>query len=43
MPAAVRAAIQEALVRHRGMAEEEAKEYVSRMERQGRLVEDCWA
>lgn len=42
MPAGVRIVIQEAIVKHGGKGEEEAKEFVNQMEREGRLVEDCW-
>lgn len=43
MPAAVRAAIAEAVHKYGGQTEEEAKEYVAMLERDGRLVEDCWS
>ena len=43
MPAAVRAAIAHAIQTHGGRTEEEAKEYVAKMEREGRLVEECWS
>ena len=42
MPAAVKGAIQEALVSHGGQTEAEAQEVLTSMEREGRLVEDCW-
>ncbi|OJT11116.1 NADPH-dependent diflavin oxidoreductase 1 [Trametes pubescens] len=43
MPAAVREAIQYALVSEGGMSEEDATEYVVRMEKEGRLIEECWS
>lgn len=43
MPAAVREAIQYALVSEGRMLEEDAKEYVVRMEKEGRLIEECWS
>ena len=43
MPAAVRAAIAHAVQTEGGRPEEEAKEYVAQMEREGRLVEECWS
>lgn len=42
MPAAVRAAVQGALEKYGQQSEAEAKEFIANMERQGRLVEDCW-
>jgi len=43
MPAAVRAAVREAVVKYGGKTEDEAAEYVAGMERDGRLIEDCWS
>ncbi|KAI0363943.1 riboflavin synthase domain-like protein [Pilatotrama ljubarskyi] len=43
MPAAVRAAIRHALQSEGGMTEEDAKEYVVKMEKEGRLIEECWS
>ncbi|KAI0705984.1 riboflavin synthase domain-like protein [Cerioporus squamosus] len=43
MPAAVRAAIAHAVQTVGGREEEEAIEYVANMEREGRLVEECWS
>ena len=43
MPAAVRAAITHAVQTEGGRTEEDAKEYVAKMEREGRLVEECWS
>ena len=43
MPAAVRAAIAYAVQVHGGRTEAEAKEYVAQMEREGRLLEECWS
>lgn len=42
MPAAVRAAVRGALEKYGQMSEEDAKEYVATMEKEGKLVEDCW-
>ena len=42
MPAAVRAAVSGALEKYGQMSEEEAKEFVANLEREGKLVEDCW-
>ncbi|KAI0682536.1 riboflavin synthase domain-like protein [Cytidiella melzeri] len=43
MPAGVRAVIQDIAVQYSGKTQEQAREFVARMEREGRLVEDCWA
>ncbi|KAI0655709.1 riboflavin synthase domain-like protein [Cubamyces menziesii] len=43
MPAAVRAALQQVLVSEGGKTEEDAKDYIVRMEREGRLTEECWS
>ena len=43
MPAAVRAALQQVLVSQGGKTEEDAKDYIVRMEREGRLTEECWS
>ena len=43
MPAGVRTAIRAAVVTYGGKTEEEAIEYVADMEREGRLIEDCWS
>lgn len=43
MPAAVRAAIRHALVSEGGMSEDEAQEFVVKMEKDGRLIEECWS
>ncbi|RDX49050.1 riboflavin synthase domain-like protein [Lentinus brumalis] len=43
MPAAVRAAIAHAVETVGGREETEAIEYVANMEREGRLVEECWS
>lgn len=42
MPAAVKAAIQGALEKFGQKTEAEAKEFIANMEREGKLVEDCW-
>ncbi|CDO69942.1 hypothetical protein BN946_scf184836.g16 [Trametes cinnabarina] len=43
MPAAVRAAIQDALVSKGGKTEDSAKEYIVKIEKEGRLIEECWS
>lgn len=43
MPAAVKAAIRDAIRDYGGRSEEGATDYVATMEREGRLVEDCWS
>ncbi|KAI0776652.1 riboflavin synthase domain-like protein [Trametes elegans] len=43
MPAAVRAAIRHALVSEGRMEEQDALEYVAKMEKEGRLIEECWS
>ena len=43
MPAGIRAALRAIVEKYGGKTEEDAKEFVARMEREGRLVEDCWA
>ncbi|TRM58748.1 riboflavin synthase domain-like protein [Schizophyllum amplum] len=43
MPAAVRAALAYVAEMQGGYNAEEAKSYVERMEREGRLVEECWS
>ena len=43
MPAGVRAAIADAVREHGGKTKDEAKEFVAAMEREGRLIEDCWS
>lgn len=43
MPAGIRAALRDIVEKYGGKTEEDAKEFVARMEREGRLVEDCWA
>ena len=43
MPAAVRVTIAHAVRTEGGRTEEEAKEYVPGMEREGRLIEECWS
>ncbi|KAJ3540375.1 hypothetical protein NM688_g6234 [Phlebia brevispora] len=42
MPAGVKLAIQEAAVAHGKLSDEDAKEFIATMEREGRLIEDCW-
>jgi len=43
MPVAVRAAIKSAAVEVGGMLDEEANDFMSMMERSGRLVEETWS
>ncbi|CAL1697805.1 unnamed protein product [Somion occarium] len=43
MPAGVKAAIRDAIREYGGKSEDEAAEYVATMEREGRLIEDCWS
>ncbi|OAX32629.1 riboflavin synthase domain-like protein [Rhizopogon vinicolor AM-OR11-026] len=43
MPAAVREAVQGAAETMGGMSKSEAAEYVAAMERDGRLIEECWS
>ena len=43
MPAAVRTAIAFAVRTEGGRTEEEAAEYIASMEREGKLVEECWS
>jgi sulfite reductase alpha subunit-like flavoprotein len=43
MPAAVKAAIKKAAVSEGGLSDEEATKYLSVMEWEGRLYEECWS
>lgn len=43
MPAAVKAAVRGAAEAHGKMSEDEAKEFVEKMERDGKLIEECWS
>ncbi|KAF8532599.1 riboflavin synthase domain-like protein [Gautieria morchelliformis] len=43
MPVAVKKAIEHAAVSVGGMTEEDAKGFVTRLEREGRLFEECWS
>ena len=43
MPKAVREALAFAVKEHGGRTGEEAQEYVAQMERDGRLIEECWS
>ncbi|KAH7924413.1 riboflavin synthase domain-like protein [Leucogyrophana mollusca] len=43
MPAAVRAAVEDAVEKFGGKSRGEAVEYVAAMERGGRLIEECWS
>jgi len=42
MPVAVRAAIKNAVIKVGKMSDEEATDFMSSMERSGRLVEETW-
>jgi sulfite reductase alpha subunit-like flavoprotein len=43
MPLAVKAAIQNAAEKFGGKTEEEARVWVAALEREGRLIEECWS
>lgn len=43
MPKAVREALAFCATAHGGKTEEEAKAYVNQMEREGKLIEECWS
>jgi sulfite reductase alpha subunit-like flavoprotein len=43
MPAGVKQAIREAAEKYGGKTEDEAKGFVAQLERQGRLIEECWS
>ncbi|GBE87307.1 NADPH-dependent diflavin oxidoreductase 1 [Sparassis crispa] len=43
MPAGVRGALRDVVRMEGGKGEEEAREYVGAMEREGRLIEECWS
>ncbi|KIK93213.1 hypothetical protein PAXRUDRAFT_829176 [Paxillus rubicundulus Ve08.2h10] len=43
MPAAVRAAVREAVEEFGNMEKEDAVNFISVMEREGRLIEECWS
>lgn len=43
MPLAVKAAVQNAVEREGGRAEEDAKEFIRTLEKDGRLLEECWS
>ncbi|KZT25065.1 riboflavin synthase domain-like protein [Neolentinus lepideus HHB14362 ss-1] len=43
MPAAVRAALRGIVASQGGFGEEEAREWVERAEREGRIIEECWS
>jgi sulfite reductase alpha subunit-like flavoprotein len=43
MPAAVKKAIQDAAVSRGGMGDAEAKDFITTLEREGRLFEECWS
>lgn len=43
MPAAVKGAVRGAAEAHGNMSEDEAKEFVGKMESDGKLIEECWS
>ncbi|KAF7975974.1 hypothetical protein HWV62_8118 [Athelia sp. TMB] len=43
MPAGVKRAVRAAAETHGKLSEDEAKEFVAKMERNGRLIEECWS
>ena len=43
MPVAVKEAIRFAVERHGGRSGEEAQEFMAAMEREGKIIEDCWS
>ena len=43
MPAAVREAVRDEVMQEAAKTDEEANEFVARLEREGRLVEECWS
>lgn len=43
MPESVRKAVADAAVRYGGLDAEDAGEWVRNLEREGRLLEECWS
>jgi sulfite reductase alpha subunit-like flavoprotein len=43
MPLGVKGAIKNAAIREGGMTEEDADKWIAELEREGRLVEECWS
>jgi sulfite reductase alpha subunit-like flavoprotein len=43
MPAGVKQAIREAAQKYGGKTEDEARDFVIKMEKEGRLIEECWS
>lgn len=43
MPVAVRQAVRDAARQEAAKTEEEADEFVALLEREGRLIEECWS
>lgn len=43
MPAGVKEALRFATEKYGGLSAEEATEYIQTMEREGRLMEECWS
>jgi sulfite reductase alpha subunit-like flavoprotein len=42
MPASVKRAIGIAAQKYGGKTEDEARDFIAKMEREGRLIEECW-
>jgi sulfite reductase alpha subunit-like flavoprotein len=43
MPAGVKQAIRGAAQKYGGKTEDEARDFVIKMEKEGRLIEECWS
>jgi sulfite reductase alpha subunit-like flavoprotein len=43
MPAGVKQAIRDVAQKHGGKTEDEAKDFITVMEKEGRLIEECWS
>jgi hypothetical protein len=43
MPAAVKGAIRSALLKHGGKTDDESREFVKTMEKEGKFFEECWS
>jgi len=43
MPLGVKGAIKNAAIKEGGMTEEDADKWIAKLEREGRLVEECWS
>jgi len=42
MPAGVKQAVRIAAQKYGGKTEDEARDFITKMEREGRLIEECW-